>query len=65
MSEPHNLEATVFVYEHKTTGEVKSFYCDGSIKFNSSGESSEWNHVATLEPRLWIQAHYKEVNHGL
>ena len=59
MSQPHNLEATVFVYEHRSTGEVRAEYLPAAIVLGS-GEG-EWVHSATLEPRLWIQAHWKTV----
>ena len=55
MSEHHNLDATVFVYEHKTTGEIKAFYRESAVSFNNSKAASDWNHVGTLEPRMWIQ----------
>jgi hypothetical protein len=63
MSEPHNLDATVFVYEHKTTGEIKAFYRESAVSFNNSQAASDWNHVGTLEPRMWIQAHWNKVQH--
>lgn len=63
MSEPHNLDATVFVYERKSTGEVKAFYRESAVSFSKSEDISEWTHVATLEPRMWIQSHWSKVQH--
>ena len=63
MSEPHNLDATVFIYEHKTTGEIKAFYRESAVSFNNSQAASDWNHVGMLEPRMWIQAHWNKVQH--
>ena len=55
MTEPNNLAATVFVYQHKTTGEIAAHYIEAAkIKDNDH----EWQHIETLEPRLWIQANY-------
>jgi hypothetical protein len=58
MTEPNNLAATVFVYRHKTTGEIAAHYIEAA---QAKGESPEWDHVATLEPRLWIQCNYAAV----
>lgn len=59
MSQPHNLEATVCVYERRSTGEVRAEYLPASIALGAGDD--EWLHVATLEPRLWIQAHWRTV----
>lgn len=61
MSEHHNLDATVFVYEHKTTGEIKAIYHESAVSFSNSQAASDWTHVGTLEPRMWIQAYWKDV----
>jgi hypothetical protein len=52
----NNLDATVFVYRHRSTGEVRCTYVDGNLDKNP-----EWVHEASLEPRLWIQAHWDEI----
>ena len=60
--EPNNIEATVFVYEHQTTGEVRAHYAEAAIEFHNGGTNNpDWKHVATLEPRLFIQTHYKAI----
>lgn len=60
MSEPNNLEATVFVFEHNDTGEIKAFYAEGALEFGSHPDSKNWKHVASLEPRLWIQTYWRK-----
>lgn len=51
----HNLDATVFVYKHKATDEVKAFYTNDAFVVD---KNSDYEHVATLEPRMFIQEHY-------
>ena len=53
----HNLEATVFVYKSKTEGSIRAEYMEGARGL----DKDEWIHLATLEPRLWIQYHYEDV----
>jgi hypothetical protein len=51
-----NVSATIFVYRHKETGEIKTQYnCDPE-----PGE--DWTHIETLDPAIWIAAHYNESN---
>ena len=54
---PNRLEATVFVYRHGVTGGIRAEYLDTA---NQIEDTKEWSHIATLEPRLWIQAHYTD-----
>ena len=54
----HNLEATVFVYEHKQTHEIR---CEYLYNAKELEDHADWEHLATLEPRMWIQTHWKEV----
>lgn len=61
MTEPHNLDATVFVYRNADTGEIKAHYADAAKAFERAEDRWAWIHVATLEPRLWIQAHYATI----
>lgn len=49
------LDATVFVYRHKVTGKISALYL-GDAKCLESRDDHE--HVATLEPRMWIEYHY-------
>lgn len=58
MNQPNNLEATVFVYRCRETKAIRCEYVDGACLLQNS---PAWEHVATLEPRLWIQAHFDEV----
>ena len=59
MTQPHNIEASVFVYEHRQTGEVRAEYLNAALALGH--EDEHWRHVATLEPRMWIQAHWRTV----
>lgn len=52
----HNLEATVFVYKSKADGSIRAEYMEGARDL----DKDEWIHLATLEPRLWIQHHYED-----
>ena len=54
----HNLAATVFVYRNRVTSEINCVYLEG---VKDLAGSPVWEHLATLEPRLWIQAHYAKV----
>ena len=54
----HNLDATVFVYKEKKTGEIRCEYLD---KARHLEEAENWEHIATLEPRMWIQCHWMDV----
>lgn len=51
----HNLEATIFVYKNKADGSIRAEYINGAMVMGD-----EWDHLATLEPRMWIQAHYED-----
>ena len=52
----HNLDATVFVYRQGET-----IRCEYLQKARAMENDPAWEHVATLEPRMWIQEHYAEV----
>lgn len=54
----HNLNATVFVYRLRETGQIKCEYID---KARVLEDDPAWEHVATLEPRMWIECHWMEV----
>ena len=58
----HKLDATVFVYEHKKNGRIKCEYIE-EARFLE--DDNAWEHVATLEPRMWIQYHWKDVKHDV
>ena len=53
----HNLDATVFVYRHRETGEIRAFYVDDA---RAMIDSDDYEHVATLEPRAWIEHHFDD-----
>lgn len=57
MTTPHKIEATVFVYRHKETGKVKCEYLENAKELE---DAPEWEHMATLEPRMWIEYHWKD-----
>lgn len=52
----HNIEATVFVYRNKKTKEILCEY----ISTARDVDESKFDHIATLEPRLYIQYHYDD-----
>lgn len=56
-SEPQNLDATVFVFRHRPTGEIVAHYV---LAARGKELHPDWEHVGTLEPRLWIQAHWDD-----
>jgi hypothetical protein len=51
----HNLQATIFVYRNKQTKDIR-------CEYNSTKDVDEtkYDHIATIEPRLWIQYHYDD-----
>lgn len=55
--EMNNLLATVFVYRERATGKIVAEYIDHT----APRLEPEYEHLATLEPRKWIEAHYDEV----
>jgi hypothetical protein len=57
-AEQNNLAATVFVYRSRIDGRIQTEYLETALVME---KSPDWEHLATLEPRWWIQAHYDEV----
>lgn len=53
----NNLDATVFVYRHRDTSEVKALYHDSALGMTYQ---TDYEHVATLEPRMWIEHHFDD-----
>ena len=53
----HNLEATVFVYRHRETGAIRALYMDDARAMIGR---DDYEHVATLEPRMWIESHFDD-----
>jgi hypothetical protein len=58
MTAQNNLAATVFVYRSRIDGRIQTEYLETALVME---RSPDWEHLATLEPRWWIQAHYDEV----
>ena len=58
MNQPNNLAATVFVYRHKQTREIR---CEYLGRARLLEDDPDWEHMDTLEPRMWIQAHWHKV----
>ena len=54
----HNLDATVFVYRLRETGQIKCEYIDQAKLME---DDPEWEHMATLEPRMWIECHWADI----
>jgi len=53
----HNLDATVFVYRHRETGAIRALYMDEARAMIGR---DDYEHVATLEPRMWIEHHFDD-----
>ena len=64
LTEPHNGPATVYVYQHSSTGQIRAHYIEAANEFERSESRWEWLHVASIEPRLFIQEHYATVSDG-
>ena len=54
----HNLEATVFVYQLRETGQIKCEYLEQARILE---DDPDWEHLATLEPRMWIEHNWEKV----
>lgn len=52
-----NPDATVYVYRHRETKAITALYSDAALDML---HNADYEHVATLEPRAWIQAHYDD-----
>ena len=55
--EQPKLDATVFVYRHKTTNRIQAHYIEVA---NLLSDDDQWEHLASIEPRMWIEAHYDD-----
>jgi hypothetical protein len=55
----NRLDATVFVYRHKPTGNTVALYHEDALH---AAKRNDLEHLATLEPRAWIEAHYEQVS---
>jgi len=45
------IEATVFVYRNKATGEIRCEYLDDA----KLADLKDYDHLATLNPKMWVQ----------
>jgi hypothetical protein len=54
----HNIDATVFVYMLKKTGQIKCEYLDTAKELEND---PDWEHMATIEPRMWIEYNWQKV----
>lgn len=52
---PHNLNSTVFVYRHRETGAIRALYTEDARAMTGR---DDYEHVASLEPRMWIEHHF-------
>lgn len=53
----HNLDAAVFVYRNRETGAILALYADDERAMIGR---DDYEHVATLEPRMWIEHHFDD-----
>lgn len=53
----HNLDAAVFVYRHRETGAIRALYVDDA---RAMIDGDDYEHVASLEPRMWIEHHFDD-----
>lgn len=53
-----NPDATVYVYRHRETGAIRALYVDDA---RAMIDSDDYEHVASLEPRAWIEHHFDDV----
>ena len=53
-----NVSATVFVYRHYKDKTIKAEYYSEAKLLE---DSADWEHIATINPRMWIECHYAEV----
>lgn len=57
----HNIEATVFVYQLKKIGQIKCEYLDKAKELDDD-DDDVWEHLATLEPRMFIEHNYLKLS---
>jgi hypothetical protein len=51
-----NLNATLFVFRHRQTEQIRCEYISAAAEVRVQ----EWEHLATLDPRMWIQYHWND-----
>ena len=52
-----NPDATVYVYRHRETKVIAALYSDAALDML---HNADYEHVATLEPRAWIEHHFDD-----
>ena len=52
-----NPDATVYVYRHRETKAITALYSDAALDML---HNADYEHVATLEPRMWIEHHFDD-----
>lgn len=52
-----NPDATVYVYRHRETGTITALYSDDACAMSYR---PDYEHVASLEPRAWIEHHFDD-----
>lgn len=59
-SNKERVKHVVFVYRHKKTSRIAAYYLD-SPGINAVKNSAEWVHLASLDPRAFIEAKWDVV----
>ena len=54
----NDIEHAVFVYRHWVTAEIRCVYADAAVVMQ---HDNNFEHLATLNSRLWIQANWDKV----
>ena len=54
-----NASATVFVCQPRETGEIRTLYLEDAWAMQGR---TDYEHVATLEPRAWIESVWNDVH---
>jgi hypothetical protein len=52
------IDSIVFVYKHKKTGEIFARGRNEALAFE---DDENFEHIATINPRMWIEAHYETI----
>jgi hypothetical protein len=54
----NEIEHAVFVYRYRGTTEIRCVYADGA---KAMQHDNNFEHLATLNPRLWIERNWDKV----
>ena len=52
------IDATVFVYRHIQDGVIECAYLNDA---QSLEDNVDYEHLATINPLVWIERHYEEI----